>query len=142
MEKDSSENKLSKLKNVIIQELCDEPLAKQTIKESVPDFLKPYAHINPYSPDAEQQIEEIMNILHPKAAKKQPDWIQKLIDKGLVDEDGRTVIAKSLESVASEIMKNNIQVTNVMLKRFVNGKTNKPYSMQSINLVIELANSK
>ena len=65
-----------------------------------------------------------------------------MIDKGLVDEDGRTVIAKSLESVASEIMKNNIQVTNVMLKRFVNGKTNKPYSMQSINLAIELANSK
>ena len=65
-----------------------------------------------------------------------------MIDKGLVDEDGRTVIAKSLESVASEIMKNNIQVTNVMLKRFVNGKTNKPYSMQGINLAIELANSK
>lgn len=71
-----------------------------------------------------------------------PAWVQRLIDSGLVDTDGKTVIAKSLEAVAREIMKNNIQVTNVMLKRFINGKNNRPYSNQSINLAIEYANSK
>lgn len=142
MEEKLTQQDLEDFKNALIEALCENQEVKNSIKESVPDFLKPYAHINPYAPDAFEQIETVTKIMHPEVVPVHPAWVQKLIDKGLVDTDGKTVIAKSLEAVAKEIMKNNIQVSNIMLNRFINGKNNKPYSKQSINLAIEYANAK
>lgn len=71
-----------------------------------------------------------------------PQWIRVLMDKGLVDTDGKTVIANSLDAVAYAIDEQGIVVTNVMLKRFVNGKTGKPYSNITIKKAINLINTK
>ena len=70
------------------------------------------------------------------------DDVKNLIDKGLLDTDCKRVIGKSLDVVALEIMKSNVQVTNVMLQKFINGKTNKPYSKQSIKHAVDYANTK
>lgn len=142
MEGKLTQQDLEDFKNFLMEALYENQEVKNSVKESLPDYMKPYAHINPYSPDALEQIETVTQIMHPEAVPVHPAWVQKLIDKGLVDTDGKTVIAKSLEAVAKEIMKNNIQVTNIMLNRFINGKNNKPYSKQSINLAIEYANAK
>lgn len=71
-----------------------------------------------------------------------PKWIRVLMDKGLVDTDGKTVIANRLDSVVYAIDEQGIVVTNVMLKRFVNGKTGRPYSESSITRAIDLLNAK
>ena len=71
-----------------------------------------------------------------------PEYIKKLIDKGLVATNGKTVITNSLDSVAQAIEAQDIIVTNIMLEQFINGKTGKPYSDSSINKAIELVNSR
>jgi len=134
---------LEDFKNALIEVLCENQEVKDSVKESVPDFLKPYAHINPYAPDALEQIETVTQIMHPEAVSVHPAWVQKLIDKGLVDTDGKTVIAISLESVASTIRDNEkIVVTSNHLKRFIKIKDGKHYSMAQIKDVLSTVNGK
>lgn len=70
-----------------------------------------------------------------------PTWIRILMDKGLIDSDGKTVITDSLENVAYGIRDQNIVVTNIMLQRFINGKTKKPYSSSAIKKAVEMVNT-
>lgn len=70
-----------------------------------------------------------------------PAWIRILMDKGLIDSDGKTVITDSLEAVAFAIKNQRIIVTSVMLQRFINGKTNKPYSPSAIKKAVEAVNT-
>jgi hypothetical protein len=83
-----------------------------------------------------------MSIIHPETIQSHPVWIQNLIDKGLVDEDGKTVIAKNFNEVALVIMENGIQVNNVLLSRFIDGKSGQPYSDSSIKHAVKYANTR
>ncbi|MCR4790934.1 MAG: hypothetical protein K5839_07650 [Treponemataceae bacterium] len=65
------------------------------------------------------------------------------VSKGLVDEDGKTVLANSLETVAIAIRDNEkIVVTSNHLKRFVKMKDGKHYSMAQIKDVLSVVNGK
>ena len=139
MSEQLSEEDLKIIKENLIKSLYEQDCVKIDVQNNCPNYLKPYADINPFSEDAEEQIEQRMSIIHPEAIQRHPEWILTLIDKGLVDEDGKTVIAKSLGDVAAELMDNGITVTNVMLQRFLNGKTGKVYSDSSINQSLELS---
>ena len=90
MKEQITQQDLDNLKNVILEALSEDKEVKESIKRAAPDYLKPYAHINPYSPDASEQIKTVTKIMHPEAVPVHPVWIQKLIDKGLVDEDGKS----------------------------------------------------
>ena len=71
-----------------------------------------------------------------------PAWVQRLIDVGLVDTDGKTVIANSLETVAAAIRDNEgIVVEKYHLQRFIRAATNKPYSSSIILKTLEGLNS-
>ena len=89
-----------------------------------------------------EQIKTVTKIMHPEAVPVHPVWIQKLIDKGLVDKDGKTVIAKSLNDVAITIMEQGIQVNNVLLNRFIDGKSGQPYSDSSKKHAVKYANTR
>ena len=142
MNEQLSQEDLEIIKKNLIESLYIQDCLKTEVPNNCPDYLKPYADINPFSEDAEEQIAQRMSIIHPETIQSHPVWIQNLIDKGLVDEDGKTVIAKSLGDVAAELMDNGITVTNIMLQRFLNGKTGNPYSDSSINQAIFYANTK
>ena len=142
MSEQLSQEDLETIKKNLIESLYLQDCLKTEVPNNCPEYLKPYADINPFSADAKEQIAQRMSIIHPETIQSHPVWIQNLIDKGLVDEDGKTVIAKSLGDVAAELMDNGIIVTNVMLQRFLNGKTGKAYSDSSINQAIFYANTK
>ena len=142
MSEQLSREDLEIIKKNLVNSLYEQDCVKKEVQDNCPEYLKPYADINPFSEDAEEQIAQRMSIIHPETIQSHPVWIQNLIDKGLVDEDGKTVIAKSLGDVAAELMDNGIIVTNVMLQRFLNGKTGKAYSDSSINQAIFYANTK
>ena len=142
MNEQLSQEDLEIIKKNLIESLYIQDCLKTEVPNNCPEYLKPYADINPFSADAKEQITQRMSIIHPETIQSHPVWIQNLIDKGLVDEDGKTVIAKSLGDVAAELMDNGIIVTNVMLQRFLNGKTGKAYSDSSINQAIFYANTK
>ena len=142
MSEQLSQEDLEIIKKNLIESLYIQDCVKIDVQNNCPEYLKPYADINPFSADAKEQIAQRMSIIHPETIQSHPVWIQNLIDKGLVDEDGKTVIAKSLGDVAAELMDNGIIVTNVMLQRFLNGKTGKAYSDSSINQAIFYANTK
>ncbi len=142
MSEQLSREDLEIIKKNLVNSLYEQDCVKKEVQDNCPEYLKPYADINPFSEDAEEQIAQRMSIIHPEQIQSHPVWIQNLIDKGLVDEDGKTVIAKSLGDVAAELMDNGIIVTNVMLQRFLNGKTGKAYSDSSINQAIFYANTK
>ena len=133
---------LDDYKKVLMEALCEREDVKKSVKESVPDFLKPYAHINPYSPDALEQIDTVTKIIHPESVPVHPAWVQKLIDKGLVDTDGKTVLANSLITVATAIKNNEeIVVQKYHLERFIRAKTKKPFSSSQILKTLEDLNS-
>lgn len=115
---------------------------KQNIEKKSPDYLHPYIGINPWGEESSKEIIKITSLIHPENRISHPKYIQELIDIGLLDTDGKTVLAKSLEKIAHEILKMNIEVTNHHLMKFINGKTNKPYSKQAINHAIEYANAR
>ena len=142
MSEQLSREDLEIIKKNLVNSLYEQDCVKKEVQDNCPEYLKPYADINPFSEDAEEQIAQRMSIIHSETIQSHPVWIQNLIDKGLVDEDGKTVIAKSLGDVAAELMDNGIIVTNVMLQRFLNGKTGKAYSDSSINQAIFYANTK
>lgn len=143
MDEQLTQNDLEEFKKQLIEALCDNNQVKQDVINSVPEYLKPYAHINPYAPDALEQIETVTKIMHPESVSVHPAWIQKLIDKGLVDTDGRTVIANSLETVAAAIRDNEkIIVTSNHLKRFVKISDGKYYSISQIKDVLSVVNGK
>ena len=142
MSEQLSQEDLEIIKKNLIESLYLQDCLKTEVPNNCPEYLKPYADINPFSVDAKEQIAQRMSIIHPETIQSHPVWIQNLIDKGLVDEDGKTVIAKSLEDVAVEILDNTGNVTNVMLKRFINGKNGKPYSTLSIKQAVVYANIK
>ncbi|MBP5567638.1 MAG: hypothetical protein J6X54_00270 [Treponema sp.] len=142
MKNQITQTTLKQLKEVIIESLCKSKEVRTHVKESLPEHLQPYAHINPFDPDAEEQIGTITRILHPKAFPPHSAWIQKLVDKGLVDEDGKTVLANSLLTVATAIIDNEkIVVQKYHLSRFINPKTNKPYSSSHILKTLDSLNS-
>ena len=66
MEEQLTQKDLEDFKNMLMEALCENQEVKNSVKESVPDYLKPYAHINPYAPDALEQIESITKIMHPE----------------------------------------------------------------------------
>lgn len=143
MKNQITQTTLKQLKEVIIESLCKSKEVRTHVKESLPEHLQPYAHINPFDPDAEEQIGTITRIFHPEAFPPHSAWIQKLVDKGLVDEDGKTVLANSLETVAYAIRDNEqIVVTSNQLKRFVKMKDGKHYSMTQIKEVLSVVNGK
>ncbi len=142
MSEQLSQEDLETIKKNLIESLYLQDCLKTEVPNNCPEYLKPYADINPFSADAKEQIAQRMSIIHPETIQSHPVWIQNLIDKGLVDEDGKTVIAKSLEDVAVEILDNTGNVTNVMLKRFINGKNGKPYSTLSIKHAVVYSNIK
>ncbi len=88
---------------------------------------------------------EIIRNLQNQAEQKLL-WVQKLMDAGKVDTDGKTVLANSLDSVAAELrdmkeFKNTI-ITKYHLKRFVKASDGKPFSESSIKKAVNLANLK
>ncbi len=142
MEEQLTQNDLEEFKKGLIEALCDNNQVKQDVINSVPEYLKPYAHINPYAPDALEQIEIITRIIHPEAVPVHPAWVQKLIDKGLVDTDGKSVLANNLETVAAAIRDNEgIVVEKYHLQRFIRAATKKPYSSSIILKTLEKLNS-
>lgn len=72
---------------------------------------------------------------------KQPLWIQRLIDDGLVDTDGRTVLTNSLMTVAAHIRDQNIVVTQHHLNKFIKPGSLTPYSKSTILKTIEAINT-
>lgn len=142
MEEQLTQSDLEELKKALIEALSDTDQVKQDVINSVPEYLKPYAHINPYAPDALEQIETVTKIMHPEAVPVHPAWVQKLIDKGLVDTDGKTVLANNLETVAAAIRDNEgIVVEKYHLQRFIRAATKKPYSSSIIRKTLERLNS-
>ena len=104
----------------------------------LPDFAKPYANINPYSEDADKKILEIFGIMHPEVIQRHPVWIQHLINQGLVDIDGKTVLASNLRSVAAAIKENEkIVVQKYHLQNFISAKTGKKYSRSQVLKTLE-----
>lgn len=143
MEEQLTQKDLEDFKNMLMEALCENQEVKNSVKESVPDYLKPYAHINPYAPDALEQIETVTKIMHPETVPAHPAWVQRLIDVGLVDTDGKTVIANSLETVAAAIRDNEgIVITPNHLKRLVKSKDGKQYSLAQIKDVLSTVNGK
>lgn len=71
-----------------------------------------------------------------------PDYINYLIDKGLIDAEKR-VICYNLKIIGTTLNDDcKIPVTNETLKQFINPKTNKEYSPKSINEVRDLVNTR
>ena len=113
-------------------------LELKTDIHDLPDFAKPYANINPYSEDADKKILEIFGIMHPEAIQRHPVWIQHLINQGLVDIDGKTVLASNLRSVAAAIKENEkIVVQKYHLQNFISAKTGKKYSRSQVLKTLE-----
>lgn len=151
MGKKLSKKDLENYKQLIIESLCDRNDIKNDVIEAMQDKLskeefekiKPYANINPFAPDADDQIAQLYAILNPECLPQYPEWIQKLIDDGLIDSDGKTVLAKNLRIIAAAIRDNQkIEVQKHHLERFVKAATRKPYSSSQIKKVLEVVNSK
>ena len=142
MNEQLSQEDLEAIKKNLIESLYLQDCLKTEVPNNCPEYLKPYADINPFSEDAEEQIAQRMSIIHPETIQSHPVWIQNLIDKGLVDEDGKTVIAKNFNEVALVIMESGIQVNNGLLSRFIDGKSGQPYSDSSIKHAVKYANTR
>ena len=142
MSEQLSREDLEIIKKNLVNSLYEQDCVKKEVQDNCPEYLKPYADINPFSEDAEEQIAQRMRIIHPEQIQSHPVWIQNLIDKGLVDEDGKTVIAKNFNEVALVIMESGIQVNNVLLSRFIDGKSGQPYSDSSIKHAVKYANTR
>lgn len=74
-----------------------------------------------------------------------PTWIKPLVDVGLVDTDGKTVLAENLETVAAAIRDTPNQVlviTQHHLKRFIKASDGKSYSESAIKKALNLINTK
>ena len=71
-----------------------------------------------------------------------PPWKKKLIDNGLVDTDGKTVLASNLETVTTAIRDyTNLVVTRGHLKDFIKFADGKPYSPSAIKKALIFANT-
>lgn len=92
-----------------------------------------YFFNNTYTP-------EIIYTENEKNENKTPEYIQQLIDKGLIDTDGETVLARSLNNVAEclyNILKDSLSKNHFI--RFKQAGTNKPYSQAAIKSAITFA---
>ena len=137
MKTEITKEECERIKKVLIESLSEIEELKPDIND-LPDFAKPYANINPYSEDADKKILEIFGIMHPEAIQRHPVWIQHLINQGLVDIDGKTVLASNLRSVAAAIKENEkIVVQKYHLQNFISAKTGKKYSRSQVLKTLE-----
>ena len=98
------------------------------------DYSKLYTEIDSLISECRKNQQSIKSDLS--------DWEKALFSKGLIDEKKR-VICYSLQLVASTLydelgIKN---ITRELLKRFINPKTNKPYSVKMLDAVVENINA-
>jgi integrase len=72
---------------------------------------------------------------------KIPSFVEKLIDKGVLYKDGKTV-AKSLNDVALEMQKIGTQPTEGLLRKHFNKRNGENYSLKACKQAVVYANSK
>lgn len=109
------------------------------------DFYTPYDEIDDLerfekSLKFDNANEFIVKVIENKPVM--PSWKKKLIDNGLVDTDGKTVLASNLETVTNAIRDyTNLVITRGHLKDFIKFSDGKPYSPSAIKKALIVTNT-